>query len=155
VEFHEDERDPTSEELARRIGKFDIVVTGWRTPKFTDEVLSAAEKLKLIVHSAGSIRFMLDDSAIEGRFAVSTVAAAMATTVAEMTLLFAMLLLRKTHEQNQALHDGEDWMKVKVAGMTEEIAGQKIGIIGAGHVGRAVIRLLRRVDMDVHVFDPF
>ena len=155
VEFHDEERDLSSRELAERIGAFDIVVTGWRSPKFTDEVLSAAKKLKLIVHSAGSIRFMLDDAAIGNGFAVSTVAASMAPAVAEMTLLFAMLLLRKTHDHDRALKAGEDWMTVKTAGMGEEIAGQTIGIIGAGHVGRAVIRLLQRVDMNVRVFDPY
>ena len=98
---------------------------------------------------------MLDDGAIGNGFEVSTVAAAMAPTVAETTLLFAMLLLRRTHEQDAALKGGADWMPIKTAGMGEEIAGQTIGIIGAGHVGRAVIRLLRRVDVNVHVFDPY
>ncbi len=155
LEFHDAERDLSIRELASRIGAFDVVVTGWRSPKFTDEVLSAAKKLKLIVHSAGSIRFMLDDAAIGNGFAVSTVAASMAPAVAEMTLLLTMLLLRKTHDHDRALKAGEDWMTVKTAGMGEEIAGQTIGIIGAGHVGRAVIRLLQRVDMNVRVFDPY
>jgi phosphoglycerate dehydrogenase-like enzyme len=155
VEFHSEERDITSAELAERIAPIDVVITGWRSPKFDEQVLSAAKKLKLVVHSAGSIRFMLDDNAIGNGFEVSTVAAAMAPPVAETTLLFAMLFLRRTHEQNQALHAGEDWMTVKAAGMGEEIAGQTIGIIGAGHVGRAVIRLLRCVDSNVHVFDPY
>ena len=137
------------------IGPFDVVVTGWRSPKFTDEVLAAAANLKLIVHSAGSIRFMLDDHSIGNGFEISTVAAAMAPAVAETTLLFAMLLLRRTHDQDRALKAGEDWMTVKTAGMGEEIAGQTIGLIGAGHVGRAVTRLLRRADMNVHVFDPY
>ena len=155
VEFHDTERDLSSHDLAERIGEFDVVITGWRSPKFTDEVLSAATKLKLVVHSAGSIRFLFDDSAIGNGFAVSTVAGSMAPAVAETTLLFAMLLLRRTHEQNQALKAGEDWMTVKTAGMGEEIAGQKVGIIGAGHVGRAAIRLLVRVGAHVCVYDPF
>ena len=55
----------------------------------------------------------------------------------------------------QALKAGEDWMTVKNAGMGEEIAGQKVGIIGAGHVGRAAISLLVRVGANVCVYDPF
>src|SRR5438067_874739 len=155
VEFHDAERDLSSHELAERIGEFNVVVTGWRSPKFTDEVLAEAKKLKLIVHSAGSIRFMLDEAAIGNGFAVSTVAASMAPAVAETTLLFTMLLLRGTHEQDRALKAGEDWMAVKTAGMGEEIAGQKVGMIGAGHVGRAAIGLLGRVGADVYVYDPF
>ena len=37
VEFHDDERDLSSDELAGRIAPFDVVVTGWRAPKFEDE----------------------------------------------------------------------------------------------------------------------
>jgi phosphoglycerate dehydrogenase-like enzyme len=155
VDFHDEERDIGSDELAERIGKFDVVVTGWRSPKFTNDVLSAAKKLKLIAHSAGSIRFMLDDEAIGNGFEVTTVAAAMASPVAEMTLLLSMLLLRNTHKQDRALKAGEDWMPVKTAGMGEEILGQRIGIIGAGNVGRAAIRLLNAVGADVRVFDPY
>jgi len=78
VELHEDEARSNQRGIGpARIGDFDIVVTGWRSPKFTDDVLAAAKKLKLIVHSAGSIRFMLDDSSIGNGFEVSTVAAAM------------------------------------------------------------------------------
>lgn len=155
VTFQTEEHDPSSSELAGQIGDYDIVITGWRSPKFTDEVLAAAGKLKLIVHSAGSIRFMLEDSAVGKSFAISTVAAAMAPTVAEMTLMFAMLLLRRTHQQDRDLKAGLDWTTVKVAGMGQEIAGQRIGIIGAGHVGRAAIRLFDAVGARVCVYDPY
>src|SRR3954454_22945042 len=121
VDFHSDERNLTSAELAEKIGDYDVVVTGWGTPKFDEQVHAAARKLKLVAHSAGSIRFMLDDSAIGNGFAVSTVAVAMAPTVAEMTLLFAMLLLRKVHEHDRDMKTGQPWETVKTAGMGEEI----------------------------------
>src|SRR5690349_15543816 len=63
VEIPREERDMTSDELAKRIGAFDVVVSGWRSPKFTDAVLNNAKRLKLIAHSAGSVKFMLDESA--------------------------------------------------------------------------------------------
>jgi phosphoglycerate dehydrogenase-like enzyme len=155
VTFQTEERDLTSEELAAQIGEFDVVITGWRSPKFTEQVLSSAKNLKLIAHSAGSIRFMLEDSAIGRNFAVTTVAAAMAPTVAEMTLLFAMLLLRRTHQQDRDLKNGADWTAVKVAGIGQEIGGQRVGIIGAGHVGRATIQLFAAVGAKVVVYDPY
>src|SRR5256885_9333277 len=68
VEFHDAERDLSSHELAERIGEFEVVVTGWRSPKFPDEVLAEAKKLKLIVHSPRSIRVMLDQAAIRNGF---------------------------------------------------------------------------------------
>src|SRR3954465_5840474 len=50
VTFNEEGRDWSSDELAQKIAPFDIVVTSWRTPKFTDAVMRAAGKLRLIAH---------------------------------------------------------------------------------------------------------
>ena len=38
VDFNPDERDWSSDELAQRIGEFDVLVTGWRSPKLTAAV---------------------------------------------------------------------------------------------------------------------
>src|SRR5262245_6430073 len=73
ADFYGSEREMTSAELAERIGGYDVVVTGWRVPRFTDAVLENAARLKLVVHSAGSIKFMFDESALSRGFAVSSV----------------------------------------------------------------------------------
>src|SRR4051812_33000297 len=66
----------TADELARRIaasggagGGFDAIITGWRTPRFTSAVLEAARArpLKLVAHSAGSVKFLLEDERTLGR----------------------------------------------------------------------------------------
>lgn len=59
VQFNESERNWTSEELAQQIGSFDAVITGWGTPTFTEQVMAAARQLRVIAHSAGSIKKML------------------------------------------------------------------------------------------------
>jgi phosphoglycerate dehydrogenase-like enzyme len=157
VEIPREERDMGSDELAERIGAFDVVVSGWRAPKFTDAVLTNAKRLKLIAHSAGSVKFMLDEAAFERGIQVTNVAAAMAPPVAEMTLLFIMLALRPVHAYDRQLKSGEDWKAVKGAGtsFSQEIAGQRIGIIGTGHVGRAVIKTLRGVQAHMVAYDPY
>src|SRR5690349_6489604 len=100
---HDSEQDPTSDELAEKIGEFDIVISGWRSPKFTAKVLDNARKLKFIAHSAGSVKFMLDENCFERGIKVSNVAAAMAAPVAEMTLMFIMLSLRPLHAYDRQL----------------------------------------------------
>src|SRR4051794_464264 len=57
--FHSAEANLTSPQLAQRISDFDLIITGWGTPEFNDEVLAAATRLKLIAHTAGSIKRML------------------------------------------------------------------------------------------------
>jgi phosphoglycerate dehydrogenase-like enzyme len=155
VSFNDQERDFTSEQLAAVIDNYDVVITSWRSPRFTDEVLAAARRLKLVAHSAGSIRFMFSQESLERGFDVTCVAAAMAPAVAEYSLMLTMLLLRPIHKYDRALKSGEDWMAVKSAGTALEIANQRVGVIGAGHTGRAFIRLLNCVGAKLWVYDPY
>src|SRR4051794_16482839 len=156
VTFNEEERDWASDELAQKIAPFDIVVTSWRTPKFTEAVMTAAEKLRLIAHSAGSVKFMFDDEVVFDRgISVTTAAPAMASAVAEYTLMLIMLCLRPIQKWDRRMKAAEPWLPIKAAGMGQEIAGQRVGIVGAGHVGRSVITLLKAVGCEIAVYDPY
>ncbi|MCD6289439.1 MAG: hydroxyacid dehydrogenase [Anaerolineae bacterium] len=155
VTFHESERDLTSDELAERIPGFDIVVTGWGTPPFTDEVLAAADRLRLIAHSAGSIKHMLPPAVFERGITVTHAASAIAPAVAEMSLLLTLLMLRKAHKLDRMLKAGGSWNEAKLAGMGQELAGMRVGVIGAGYTGRNFIRMLRALEAEVWVYDPY
>jgi phosphoglycerate dehydrogenase-like enzyme len=152
--FHSEERDLTSDELAARISGFDVVVTGWGTPPFTDEVLAAADRLRLIAHSAGSIKRMLPPAVFERGIAVTHAASAIAPAVAEMSLLLTLLMLRQAHRHHQALKAG-DWASARALPLGQELAGQSVGVVGAGYTGRCFIKLLRALDAEVWVYDPY
>jgi phosphoglycerate dehydrogenase-like enzyme len=155
VTVHADERNVTSAELAGRIGGFDVVVTGWGSPRFTDDVLAAAgDRLKLVAHSAGTIKHMLPEAALE-RFRVTTVAAAMAPVVAEFGLLLTLLSLRPVHKLDAAMHAGADWRQVKTTTTGDELASQRIGVVGTGNTGRAYIRLVRALGVETWAYDPY
>ena len=49
----------TTEWVAKEIAGFDGLVTGWGTPDLTEEVFENADKLKIISHSAGSVKGFL------------------------------------------------------------------------------------------------
>jgi len=155
ITYNGDERDLTSAELAERIGIAEVIITGWRCPKFTDEVLASAPKLKLIAHSAGSIKFMLPDDGLSRGFKVTTAAAAMGVSVAEMSLLMALMLLRPIHQLDAGMKARGDWKDLKARGSGEELTAQRVGVIGAGHTGRHFIRLLRGMGVETWVFDPY
>ncbi len=155
VVFHSEERNLTSAELAERIPDFDIVVTGWGSPQFTDEVLAAADRLRLIAHSAGTVKHMLPPAVFARGITVIHAASAIAPAVAEMSLLLTMLLLRQVHRHDRALKAGEPWGSTNLLGLGQEIAGQRVGVIGAGYTGRCFIRLLRAVEAEVWVYDPY
>ena len=151
---NESETDWTADDLRQRISAADILVTSWRTPRLTDDLLDEARGLKLVAHSAGSVKFMLDERLMERGIAVSTAGAAMIKSVAEMTMLLCMSMLRPLNHLDAGLRAGASWAEMKLAGVGEELGGKTVGVVGAGQIGRRVIRMLRAWDVEVRVFDP-
>src|SRR6185436_10028865 len=49
----------SSRELAERIHGCEALVTGWGSPAVTAEVMERAESLRIIAHSAGSIKSLV------------------------------------------------------------------------------------------------
>lgn len=155
VVFQDQERNFSVQELAERIPGFDIVITGWGTPTFSEEVLAAAPELQLIAHSAGSIKRMLPPTVFDRGIQVTHAAAAIAPAVAEMTLLLILLALRQVHQHDRLLKAGAPWEATKPLGMGQELAGSRVGVVGAGYTGRRVIQLLRALQVEVWVADPY
>jgi phosphoglycerate dehydrogenase-like enzyme len=149
------------EELAAMIGGYDWLLGGWGTPRFTDEVLAAAGALKLYAHSAGSVKGILPPAVFDQGITVTHGARAIAHAVADMCVCLIWQMLRQTHKMDAALKSGASWNEAKnagigtPAGIGHEFIGQRIGVLGAGHTGRTFIRLIRRLDCEVWVYDPY
>jgi len=154
VTFHDDESNLTPEELAERVPGFEAVLSSWGTPRFTEEVLDAADQLKIIAHTAGSIKHMLPRPVFERGIVVTHAASAIAGAVADLSLALTMLLLRRVHLNDRLLRDG-DWGAARDLPMGREIAGTRVGVVGAGYTGRWFIHLLRGVEAEVWVYDPY
>ena len=152
---NEEERNLSSAELAARIGGFDAIVTGWGTPVFTSEVLTAAGDLRLIAHTAGSIKRMLPAPVFAHGIKVTHAAGAIAPAVAELTVLFILLCLRRVREHHALLSRGEAWQAARAIPMGEELSGNRVGVVGAGYTGRQVISRLRALGAEIWVYDPF
>ena len=63
---------------AARIGGAEVVITGWGSPPFDATVMEAADRLRLIAHSAGSIKHLLPPAVFERGVAVTHAAGAIA-----------------------------------------------------------------------------
>ncbi len=154
VVFNEQAHNPSSPELAGLIPDFDIVLTGWGTPTFTPQVLDAANRLKLVAHTAGSIKKMLPRPVFERGIAVTHAAGAIAPAVADMSLMLIMLMLRHAYRHDQAVRAGE-WRSQSIPALGQEIVHQRIGVVGAGYTGRCLIKLLRALGVETWVYDPY
>ena len=155
VTFNSEERNFSSTELADRIGGYDAVFTGWGSPPFTDEVLDAADRLQLVAHSAGSIIRLLPPAVFDRGIVVTHAAAAIAPAVAETSILMILLCLRQAHRLDRILKAGEPWDTAKDLRTGQELAGNRVGVVGAGYTGRCVIGMLRALNAEVWVYDPY
>lgn len=152
--------DCTSAEVAQAIPGFDALVTGWGTPALTPEVFERASDLRLIAHSAGSVKAMLGRCAVEHvmprGICMFSANRAIAYNAAEHTLGLMIAMCRKLSEQAQALRRNPGiWPDRMVRHNAQFLTGSRVGLVSASEVGRQVIRLLKPFDVELRVFDPF
>ncbi|WP_406496680.1 hydroxyacid dehydrogenase [Streptomyces sp. NBC_00846] len=146
--------DPTPE-VAAALADAEVLFTCWGATPLTAEVLTAAPRLRAVVHAAGSVKHHITDACWERGIAVTSAAGANALPVAEFTLaaiLFANKRVLHSAGRYRALRTEHDWLA--------ELDGtgnyrRTVGIIGASHIGRRVIELLRPFDLDVLLYDPY
>ncbi len=156
VTFNDRDENWTSQELAGRIGPYDGLVTCWGSPPITEEVLDAAANLKVIAHSAGSVKGIIKENVLERGIKVSSASIAMAPAVAEFSLILTFLGLRPIHEYDFGMRRaGRRWDSQEEFGVGWEIAASRIGVVGAGMVGRLYIAKAKALGADVCVCDPY
>ena len=144
----------TSADLAERIGGCTALITGWGTPEITPEVLSASGDLRIIAHSAGSVRRLIPKAALAQGIAVTHAAPMIAEAVAEFTVLGMLLGLRWPHRQNAWMHAGKPWSECRATG-GNLLEAQRVGLIGCGYVAQRVIEKLAGFGMPISVYDPY
>ncbi len=155
VTFPATDHNLTVAELAQLVPGHSMVISGWGTPTFTDEVLRAAADLKLVAHSAGSIKKLLPPALFAQGIQVTHAAGAIAPAVAEMTILLILLALRQVHQLDRRLKAGQAWADAKGSLLGQELAGQRVGVVGAGYTGRELIWRLNGLHAQVWVYDPY
>lgn len=141
--------------LPSLLASVDGVVTGWGAPSLRPEALDAAPRLRLIAHSAGSIRSVVPFVAFERGIVVCHAADVIAEAVCEATLLLILTGLRRFHEMDRALKAGANWRETTNLHFGRQLAGKTVGLIGCGYVAQRVIALLRPFQVRLLVYDPY
>lgn len=132
------------------------VITGWHSPGLDMELLDRHPDIGFAAHTGASIRLFLPYEAIEtGRLRVSNSALHIAEAVAEFTIAQILEFLRRTREQDAALRAGEPWWPARERFTGRLLGGLTVGLVGAGHTGRLVIRLLKPFGCRILVADPY
>lgn len=153
---HEPIEDFATEDARALLRQADILLTGWGCPYIDRAVLAAAPDLKLVAHAAGTVKFLVDPSLYEAGILVTHAAEANAIPVAEFTLA-AIIFANKRVLELRDLYRADHSRRSTWAVMDEPIGnyGRTIGLIGASRIGRRVAALLRTLEVDVLLADPY
>jgi phosphoglycerate dehydrogenase-like enzyme len=159
VDATDADRRVTPEEFAERVVGCDAVVTGWGSPSFTPAVWERADRLRLIAHSAGSVKFLfaredLNRHLLPRGITVASANAAIALNVAEYTIGAMIMGARRFPEHVAAMRSGA-WGDAAVPHSARYLRGAVVGLLSASTVGREVIRLLPPFDVTILVHDPY
>ncbi|MBZ2197874.1 hydroxyacid dehydrogenase [Occultella gossypii] len=150
-----DHADILSEPRLERLAATDALITGWGTQLVSTQVLARMPRLRAVVHTGGSVRKIVAPEAYRHGIRVSSQAVNNAVPVAEYTLAMIILALKgvptaaRTYLASRSRPD----VYRQMAGVG--VYRRTVGIVGASRVGRRVIHLLRSLDVDVVVYDPY
>ncbi|MGW5277239.1 hydroxyacid dehydrogenase [Streptomyces sp. NPDC004044] len=146
-----------SPDAAVALASAEVMLTGWGCPPIDAALLDRAPGLRAVIHAAGTVKTFLSPTAFDRGIVVSSAAAANALPVAEYTLaaiimgakrvfpLAGQFRTRRTHRTGADLAR-QHWLGTH---------GLTIGVIGASRTGRRVIELLRILDAEVLLYDPY
>jgi phosphoglycerate dehydrogenase-like enzyme len=134
----------------------EVLVTGWGCPPIDVRALTAAPRLRAVVHTAGSVKGIVTEACWQRDIQVASAAAANAVPVAEYTvaaILFANKRVLNARDEYARLRDqAADWhARLADAGNYH----RRVGIVGASRIGRRVIALLRGFDLQILLSDPY
>jgi phosphoglycerate dehydrogenase-like enzyme len=141
-------------EAARKILEgADGVITGWGSPSLTEELLEVAPKLKILAHSAGSVKPVVSEAIWKKKIIVTSAASCLAYPVAEMALGCLIFGLRGILRAAAATRKEGGWRNDHPD--TNSIYRHTVGVVGAGFVGRLLLGHLQRFEANVLLHDPF
>ena len=160
VTVNETGQNLTTEQVAAGIAGYDALVTGWGAPPLTEEVFANADALKIVAHSAGSIkglvsREVIDKHMIPGDIILFSANIAIAYNVAESTVGMMLMTMHRWPELNAHFKRTGDWRAAGVRTNSRFLKGSTVGVVAASKVGREVIKLLEPWPLDIIVYDPF
>ncbi len=131
------------------------IFSTWGMPSLTEEEIAVClPSLEAVFYSAGTVQAFARPFLNRG-IRVFSAWAANAVPVAEYTISCILLANKGFFPLCQKMSVGDAGTARKQIQSFSGNFGEKVGIIGAGMIGKLVIELLRPFKLSVLVFDPF
>ena len=135
----------------------DACLSCWGTPGFTEELLASAPKLKLVAHAAGSVKHMAPGVFWESGRRITSNAPLIAEDVAQTVLGYILFAMRGMWDLALSTRKGE-WSGGEAslfkAFKARRLDGLQVGVVGASHAGKEVIKILTPFNCQISLYDP-
>ncbi len=143
------EPEITPEQVAEKIGNFEVVVVRSRT-KMTRELIANADKCKIIARVGIGLDNIDQDAAKEKNIRVINAVEGAITAVAELVIGLMISMAREIPRADREIRNG-NWIKKELMG--SELKGKYLGIVGLGNIGKRLGRLARALNMNIIGYD--
>ncbi len=143
------EPEITTEQIAEKIGNFQVVVIRGRT-KLSRELIEKADKCKIIARVGVGLDNIDQEAAKEKNVRVINAVEGATTAVAELVIGLMLSMAREIPRADREIRNG-NWIKKELAG--SELKGKYLGIIGLGNIGKRLGRLTRALNMNIIGYD--
>jgi D-3-phosphoglycerate dehydrogenase len=143
------EPEITPEQIAEKIGSFEVVVVRSRT-KITRELVEKADKCKIIARVGVGLDNIDQDAAKEKDIRVLNAVEGAITAVAELVIGLMLSMAREIPRADREIRNG-NWIKKELMGT--ELKGKYLGIVGLGNIGKRLGRLAKALNMNIIGYD--
>jgi phosphoglycerate dehydrogenase-like enzyme len=151
VEINPRDDNFSEEEAAEFLADKDGAMSSWRVTDLTPGILEKSTGLKIWAYGAGTVKGKISEEAWEKGVIVTSAAPAIADDVAELTLGFITVGLRRVIPYMREMQANEPALKP----LSKSLFRRTVGVISASQVGQRVMRLLKPYDTRILLYDPF
>ena len=143
------EPEITTEQIAEKIGNFNVVVVRGRT-KLVKELIEKADNCQIIARVGVGLDNIDEDAAKVKNIRVINAVEGAITAVAELVVGLMLSMAREIPRADREIRNG-NWIKKEMMG--SELKGKYLGIIGLGNIGKRLGRLARALNMNIIGYD--
>jgi len=143
------EPEITPEQIAEKIGNFQVVVVRSRT-KLSRELVEKADKCQIIARVGVGLDNIDQEAAKEKNIRVINAVEGAVTAVAELVIGLMLSMAREIPRADREIRNG-NWIKKELMG--SELKGKYLGIVGLGNIGKRLGRLARALNMNIIGYD--
>ena len=143
------EPEITPEQIAEKIGNYEVVVVRSRT-KITKDLIQRADKCKIIARVGVGLDNIDQDAAKEKNIRVINAVEGAMNAVAELVVGLMLSLAREIPRADREVRNG-NWIKKELMGT--ELRGKYLGIVGLGNIGKRLGRLAKSFNMNIIGYD--